>query len=446
MLTVAGAAIMDAVMHFLIYLALPFLLLLGFCVTIHELGHFIFAKIFHIPVEKFSIGFGPPFIRKQIGETDFRIAYFPVGGYVKMAGEEEGEILSRKDTTTSESTQPGFYDAPAYKKVLVVFAGPFFNILSAVIVIMFTFVIFGIGIDPYVTIQVEKDSHAARAGFLDGDSIIAINNITINSWDEFLDQLSHSINKEVTITAVRDGMEISKTLMVTPDSLGLLNIIPPILGTVQIDGPAYKAGMKSGDRILKINGNEIETWYEMVDIIRESKQTDLLFEWQHGDEIKSARITPITRYEPLTKDSIRQISALRPHARRYVSLWEAFMFSTERTVSLFWFTLKIFYQLITREISAKAVGGPIAIAKLSAESAQWGIEYLLGLLAVISVNLGLINLFPLPALDGGHILIFVIETIRRKRFSKRTRLIIQQIGYAFILLLIIFITFNDITR
>jgi regulator of sigma E protease len=113
---------------------------------------------------------------------------------------------------------------------------------------------------------------------------------------------------------------------------------------------------------------------------------------------------------------------------------------------MLWFTLKIFYQLITREISAKAVGGPIAIAKLSAESAQWGIEYLFGLLAVISVNLGLINLFPLPALDGGHILIFIIETIRRKRFSKRTRLIIQQIGYAFLLLLIIFITFNDITR
>jgi regulator of sigma E protease len=113
---------------------------------------------------------------------------------------------------------------------------------------------------------------------------------------------------------------------------------------------------------------------------------------------------------------------------------------------MIWLTIKIFYQLITREISTKALGGPIAIAKLTAESAQWGFEYLLGLLAVISINLGLINLFPIPALDGGHILMFVIEGIRRRRFSKQTRLIIQQIGYALILLLIIFVTFNDITR
>lgn len=435
------------IINFILYQALPFLLLLAFCITIHEIGHFLFAKIFHIPVEKFSIGYGPPIISKKIGETDFRIAYFPLGGYVKMAGEDEGKITKGEENTSEQKqSAPGFYDAPIYKNILVVFAGPFFNIISAVIVITFTFLIFGVGMDPYTKIHVEEGSYADRAGFMNGDSIIAANNTAIETWNEFSELLARNINKELTITVMRNGREISKTLIVNTDSLGITNLVPPILGTVQINGPASKAGMKKDDRVLKIDGKDIKTWHEMVDIVRSSKGTSLLFEWQHDSEIKTADIIPLARYDPITKDTIRLIAVLKPFARKYLSPLKAFTVSVQRTGLMIWLTIKIFYQLITREISTKALGGPIAIAKLTAESAQWGFEYLLGLLAVISINLGLINLFPIPALDGGHILMFVIEGIRRRRFSKQTRLIIQQIGYALILLLIIFVTFNDITR
>ncbi len=424
---------------------LAFLFILAFCITIHEFGHFIVAKLFHIPVEKFSIGFGPPLFRKKIGETDFRIAYFPLGGYVKMAGEEEGKILKTEEES-EKSGVPDFYDAPIYKRILVIFAGPLFNIISAIIVLFLTFSIFGVSIDPYTKIQVEKNSYADRAGFIEGDSIILVNDTRINNWDKFTEVLFSNIDREVSITIMRDGREITKNLVITPDSLGLINLVPPVLGTIKRDGPAYKAGMKMGDKILKINGAEIKTWNGLVDIIRHSKEKSFLFEWQHNGKIKTANITPISVYDPITEDTIRQISVLKPQGRIYLPSLQILVLSIKRTHAIIILTLNTFYQLITGKISRKALGGPIAIAKLSGESAQWGIEFLLGLLIIISINLGLINLFPIPAIDGGQIVISLIETIRRKRFSRKTRIIIQQIGYALILLLIIFVTFNDITR
>lgn len=424
---------------------LAFLFILAFCITIHEFGHFIVAKLFHIPVEKFSIGFGPPLFRKKIGETDFRIAYFPLGGYVKMAGEEEGKILKTEEES-EKSGVPDFYDAPIYKRILVIFAGPLFNIISAIIVLFLTFSIFGVSTDPYTKIQVEKNSYADRAGFIEGDSIILVNDTRINNWDKFIEVLSSNIDREVSITVMRNGREITKNLVITPDSLGLINLVPPVLGTIKRDGPAYKAGMKMGDKILKINGAEIKTWNGLVDIIRYSKEKSFLFEWQHNGEIKTANITPISVYDPITEDTIRQISVLKPQGRIYLPSLQILVLSTKRTHAIIILTLNTFYQLITGKISRKALGGPIAIAKLSGESAQWGLEFLLGLLVIISINLGLINLFPIPAIDGGQIVISLIETIRRKRFSRKTRIIIQQIGYALILLLIIFVTFNDITR
>ena len=448
MLVLFAAPILYTVFDFLLYSILPFLFILGFCVTIHEIGHFIFAKIFGIPVEKFSIGFGPPLFRRKIGETDFRIAYFPLGGYVKMVGEEEGEILKSKESVTpdEEIIKLGFYEAPTYKRILVVFGGPLFSIASAVIVIVLTFLIFGISFNPYSKIQVEKGSYADHAGLMDGDSIIAANYKPIKTWDAFEEFLMAKQGEEITILIIRNGQQITKKLMVNIDSLGLTSLVPSVLGTVKMNGPAYRAGMKTGDRVLKIDNAEVKTWNELVEIVRKSIKVSLLFEWQHNDEIKTAYIKTISYCDPITRDTVGQIGVFMPLVRKYLTPLEAFNLSINRSGSLIWLTLKIFYQLIKREVSVKALGGPIAIAKLSAESAQWGLEYLLGLLAIISVNLGIINLFPIPALDGGHILISLIEATRRKRLSKNTRMVIQQIGYAIILLLIIFVTFNDITR
>lgn len=450
---------------FFLYSILPFLFILGFCVTIHEFGHFLLAKIFGIAVEKFSIGYGPPLIRKKIGETDFRIAYFPLGGYVKMAGEEEGKILKpgddmnpeTEDTGESAMTaannlgekiisekQDGFYDAPIHKRIIVVLSGPLFNIFSAFVVLLLTFMIYGLVVTPYMNLNVEAGSYYEKAGFLTDDSITMVNGIAVNSWEEFLDNLE--THKEASVTVLRNGETVVINFLFEPESTGLTPIVPPLLGNLKQNGPADKAGMKKGDTILKINDQQVRTWHEMVALVRKNRDVPLTFIWLHKDENLVAEITPVSFYDPIAQDTIGQIGVFMPFSREYMSILDAVGLAFTRTIEIIKRMLGIFYQLITRQIPAKQIGGPIAIFKLSAESAQWGFEHLLGLLMIISINLGIINLFPIPALDGGHILIAIIEAIRRKRFSKKTMLVIQQIGYAIILLLIIFVTFNDLTR
>jgi regulator of sigma E protease len=449
---------------------LAFLFVLAFSITIHEFGHFLIAKLFKIPVEKFSIGYGPPLVRMQIGETDFRIAYFPLGGYVKIAGEEEGELtqkaLNRGSTEDTErdaqnalkdhteealkalkgSGVASFYEAPIYQRVLIVLAGPLFNIFSAFFVFVVILAGFGILVNPYMNIEVEIGGAAEKAGLMDNDSIVRLAGTTIKDWDAMYDVLSEHNGQEISIGLVRNGEYLQKWILVNIDSLGMQPIVPPILGSLKLDGPAYRAGMKQGDRVLRIGETDITSWNQMVDTVRKSVSIPLDFVWTHKGTEQRATITPAGTFDPISGDTIGQIGVIMPLERLQVPLSDVVSMSATRSVEVVWLTLKTLYQLIIGRISRRAIGGPIAIARLSGESARWGFENLLGLLAIISINLGLINLFPIPVLDGGHVVISVIEAIRRKRFSKRTRIIIQQIGYAIILLLIVFVTFNDITR
>ena len=456
---------------------IAFLFILAFSITIHEFGHFIMAKLFGIPVEKFSIGFGPPLFRTKLGETDFRIAYFPFGGYVKMAGEEEGEIIKSEKTKLGLSDAPlihrigssvkmadeekkiikkeksekpgpefGFYDAPLIHRILVVFSGPLFNIASAFFVFILIYGIFGIYINPYMKIEVTKDSYTQKLGLQSNDSIIAVNGTPVHYWEQFWKIVDNDPDHIVELTIKRDNKILKKELSINDDSLGFRALVPAILGDLKLDGPAYKAGMKKHDRVLMIDDKEINSWYQMVEIVRASKKKPLKFIWLHNGDKNDAIITPVAFYDPISKDTIGQIGVIMPLTRRHPGLLETFGIAWERSINIIWLTLKTLYQLFIGRISRKALGGPIAIARLSGESARWGFENLLGLLAIISINLGLINLFPIPALDGGHIVVAIIEGIRRKRFSKKTRLVIQQIGYTIIILLILFVTFNDITR
>jgi len=446
---------------------LAFLFILAFSITIHEFGHFLMAKLFKIPVEKFSIGYGPPLIRKKIGETDFRIAYFPLGGFVKIAGEDEGEIRHRNTENTEKKTTEGtenkehtetteragtdakvagFYDAPIYKRVLIVLSGPLFNIFSSFFVFVVVIGVYGMLSNPYMKVEIAPGTAADNAGLLTNDSIVTISGTRVSDWDEASEILAEREGEEVTVGFMRNGMFLERDIIVKLDSLGITPMVPPILGSLKLDGPAQKAGMKEGTRILRIDEDSIGSWYQMIEIVRASRNIPLHFVWQEDGVIKDAEITPVPFYDPISTDTIGQIGAIMPLERKHVPAAEVVSLSVQRSIDILWLTLKTLYQLIIGRISRRSIGGPIAIAQLSGESARWGFENLLGLLAIISINLGLINLFPIPALDGGHVLISIIEAIRKRRFSHRTRLIIQQVGYAIILLLIIFVTFNDITR
>lgn len=362
-----------------------------------------------------------------------------------MAGEEEGEIIKHDEKSEQKGKElPGFYDAPVYKRILVVFNGPLFNIFSAFLVLLLSFIIYGLTVNPYMKIEVEKGSYYEKVGFLTNDSIIAVNGQYVGNWEELWEIVEHE--HDVTVTVQRDGKQAHIEVIFYADSTGLMPLIPPLVGSLKRRGPADKAGLKKGDQILKIDDEQIHNWHQMVAIVRARRNVPLQFTWQHEGEIQVAHITPTSAYDPISQDTVGQIGIFVPHSKKFLSTIDALTLSMKRTLQLLWRMLGIFYQLVTRQISTKQIGGPIAIFRLSTESAQWGFEHLLGLLVIISINLGLINLFPIPALDGGHILISTVEAIRRKRFTKKTRLVIQQIGYAIILFLIIFVTFNDLTR
>ncbi|OGC41958.1 RIP metalloprotease RseP [candidate division WOR-3 bacterium RBG_13_43_14] len=440
---------------------MAFLFILGFSVTIHEIGHFIAAKLSKIPVEKFSIGYGPPLIRMNIGETDFRIAVFPLGGYVKMVGDFEGEILKPKkvevltvdkregnnldntDNIVLETTGiSDFYGAKTHKRVLVVAAGPLANIFSAFIVLIIIFSFFGAFVTPFLKLKVENGSWAAKYGLMNGDSVIALNNKPMKVWE---DLGTHIYTRDSNIiVVVRNGQELTLYLPPADTDIGISPIVPPVLGTVKRNGAAYGAGMKRGDTILKINDLSINEWEQMVDIIRSSPGTALNFTWSRNGNEFQTEIVP--RDDPASKDTVGEIGVMMALAKQKIPLPQAIISAGQRTIEYLWIITRTLYQLIAGKVSRRNLGGPIAIFRLSGESASWGFEYLLSLLALISVNLGLINLFPLPAFDGGHALIAIIEGIRRGKFSRKTHLIIQQIGYAMILILIILVFYNDLTR
>ncbi len=437
---------------------IAFIFILAFSITIHEFGHFLIAKWGSIPVEKFSLGFGPPIFKKQIGETDFRIAYFPLGGYVKLADEDEGEIIPsfKKITDPPVPTapenpvlpkKPGFYNVPIYRRIAVLISGPIFNILSALIILIFIFSVFGLLVTPYRSLSVEPGSYTERAGFLSGDSLISINGSSLNSWEDVIDALEQKSDPNPrTISFIRENRTVSMTITWPSDSLDLKPFIPPAIGQVRIGGPAYRAGLRKGDLITSINGQEMKTWEQMWKYIRSSPRKTLVFEYVRNGDEQSATLSPAATYDPIQKDTVGQIGILMALKRYYPGFFKSVSMAMDRGVNLVWLTLKTLYELIIGKISRRALGGPIAIARLSGESASWGLENLFTLLAVISINLGLVNLFPLPAFDGGQTLIALFEGIRRKRLSRRTRLVLQNIGYAIILLLIIFVTYNDLTR
>lgn len=450
---------------------LAFLFILGFSVTIHEIGHFIAAKLAKIPVEKFSIGYGPPLIRKKIGETDFRIAVFPLGGYVKMVGDYEGEVLKpikpaeplsienstqEKSTDNGQRTEPAidpmlekpgtsdFYGARTHKRVLVVAAGPLANIISAFIVLVAIFSLFGAFVTPHLKIKVEKNSWAAIHGLMNGDSAVNLNGGQLKFWEDISDGISLTDSNFLVI--IRDGREITLDLPPVDTAPGMSPLIPPVLGTIRRNGPADKGGLRRGDRIIQIDDTDITDWEQMVDLIRSSRGQTLDFTYVRGDSKFNSAIAPRDHYDPVSKDTIAEIGVMMALAKQKMPLPRAIITAGERTTEYLWIIARTLYQLVAGKISRRNLGGPIAIFRLSGESASWGFEYLLSLLALISVNLGLINLFPLPAFDGGHALIAIIEGIRRRKFSRKTHLVIQQIGYALILILIILVFYNDLTR
>lgn len=367
------------------------IIVLGILIFVHELGHFLVAKLMGVSVEKFSLGFGPKLIGKQIGETEYLLSAFPLGGYVKMFGEggfiEGGESHHPPvddENQTEQAAEPvlreltedekarSFAHKPPLARIAIVMAGPVFNLLFAWLIFM---VLYTMGV-PAVTTkigEVLKDKPAARAGIQKGDLLSSINNKPVNRWDEIAEGVTASKGQPLTIVVKRGNQDISYTI--TPEA-------------------------------------------------RVSKN---LF----GEKVNGYAIGVASAGEVITE---------------YFSPLQAIVKGTEQTVKVIELTFMSLVKMMQRVVPMDSVGGPIMIAKMAGEQASAGIGSFLAFMALLSINLGVLNLLPVPVLDGGHLLFFFIELIVRRPVPQKIREYAQQIGMVLLLGLMVLAFYNDIIR
>ena len=433
------------------------LILLGILIFVHELGHFLFAKLTNVKVLKFSLGFGPKVLGKKYGETEYLISAVPLGGYVKMLGEESGDEISDEDRARAYNLQP------VGKRILIVLAGPFFNIVFAALVFA---LISASGVPiPYPDIgRVEENSPAARAGLISGDRVMAIGGSAVKGWDD-IDSFMNRNRGETLLFTIKRGGAV-KELSVTPEkkaekdlfgesrevwNLGISPLLYPDIGDVTKGSPAEKAGLQKGDRIVEVEGIALKTWQDMTAIIHESPGKPLKFSIKRGERLTEVTITPEKSTISLPGGEKKEIGLIgvRPLGNDFIKRYgpvEAIHFGVMKTWDVSVLTVVSIAKLIQRIIPAETIGGPILIFQMAGQQAAHGPLSFFTFLAVISINLGVLNLLPIPMLDGGHVLFLLIETVRRRPVSEKVIMIAQRAGLAVIITLMIFAFYNDIMR
>jgi regulator of sigma E protease len=344
-----------------------FIIVLSVLILVHELGHFLVARLFGVGVLKFSLGFGPRIAGRTIGITDYRLSAIPLGGYVKMVGDEpDAEILP-------EEIPLSFNHKPLFKRFLIVAAGPFSNLLLAVVIFFGLFLITGIP------------------------------------------------------------------------------VLNPVIGKIDAGSPAAQAGIQISDRITAINGQTIDSWETMAGMIASSQGRDLVFTLLRQDQSLNVVVTPRPKPsknifgEPIDRYVIGVMSSGDVHTRS-LSFVDAASESLVQTYKIMELTVLSVIKLIQGTVSTKTLGGPIMIAEMAGQQAKEGAVSLIFFIALLSINLGILNFLPIPVLDGGHLFFFLIEAIIRRPLSIRIRELAQQVGIAALALLMILVFYNDITR
>ena len=438
-----------------------FLLVLGVLVAFHELGHFLAARWVGVKVLKFSLGFGPKLFGRQVGDTEYLVSAVPLGGYVKLFGEEETDALTPEDKRRSFSHQR------LGSKFLIVAAGPGFNFLL-------TFLIFTAWLSTgsplfmptfrELTPEVEAirpGSPAEIAGLQIRDRILRVNDKDISARSEVQEAAAKSNGKSLTLD-VRRGDQI-KTIIVTPAplpgqetakeeptySIGIEESAP-IITAIMSGSAAMTSGLEEGDRVISINGQPVHTWSEMATTVRNNPRKALQFLVQRDGQSLNLSATPSAEKVEIDGKTIEvgRIGISRPGGLmiRAHNLFEAPVRGVEATWALTELTVVGVYKMISGEISSKNIGGPLTIANMAGEVGQQGLSKVISLIALLSINLGVLNLLPIPILDGGHLLFFTIEGILRKPLGERQREIAQQVGLFLLVGIMVFALWNDIER
>ena len=424
---------------------LAFAFVIGVLVFVHELGHYLAARRVGVRVLAFSIGFGPRLVGFTRGGTEYKIAAIPLGGFVKMAGETvEDQRSGAPDEFLSKSK---------WERFQVLIAGPAMNIALAILV-LWGVLLQGADIPAYrdmapVVGALEADAPARKAGVQVGDRIVRIDDREVATWDDFLITIAGKAKREVQLAIDRGGSPL--TLAVTPKGVGKyeigdIGVLPnthPHVRSVTAGDPADKAGLKAGDVILAINGETVSFARQLSELISRQQGAEIAIRFSRNGHEQDIRIVPVKRTEGVWAIGIGisdQLTHVDP------GVFEALRMSLVQNWEASGLIFRTLAGLFTGETSPKQLMGPVGIASLSGESAEAGIIPLLGLLASISLNLGLLNLLPIPVLDGGHILILLLEGIARRDFSMRVKERMLFAGFVLLMLLMVTVIYNDLTR
>jgi regulator of sigma E protease len=430
---------------------LSFLAVLGVLIFIHELGHYLAARHVGVRVEAFSIGFPPTALAKQVGDTEYRISWLPVGGYVKLFGQ---------NVTDEDPDDPANYAAKSlFQRLYILAAGPAMNLLFALI---FMPLVFWIGMDipaylneaPYIQ-NVQQDSYAYQMGVRANDEIIAVNGSKVKNWEELhsvLGQISPTENLSLEIDRAGNSMllEGSRIEMTRTANMGWSPLLVPIVGEFTGNSPAEKAGMQAGDKVKAINGQPVKDWIEISpavqNIMKDSSNTSqspaiiISVELDRNGEVQFVEVTPYL--EPKSKRWLLGMSMQK--ISRSHSFSESVVLGSARLWFLAKATFSFLGQMFQGEGSMDDLGGPIKIGIVIGEAVRSGIADLFFLMSFISLQLGIFNLLPIPALDGGHIFMLVLEKFKGSPLSITMRERTQMIGFSVLVSLMIFVTWNDL--
>lgn len=450
----------------ILFNVVAFIVALGVLVTFHEYGHFWVARKMGVKVLRFSVGFGKPLWRKvgRVDNTEFVVAAIPLGGYVKMLDEREGKVAP-------EEVGRAFNRQNVWARIAIVAAGPIANLLLAIVVYWATFMIGVNGLVPLVG-EAPEGTAAAKAGFqredlilsIEGQEVETMNAVRLTLLDQMVDKgrevLSFQVREADGATVTREldtrGLAILKQEGDVVRNLGITAWWPevdPIIGEVHDGGAAKEAGLQSGDRIITADGEAIQTWRDWVLMVRKSpnKVLDLQVEREH--QMLSLQLIPRAKKHGdleygFIGASENQSRALLEKSRTVVRYGpiDAFSEALVRTWRMTLLTFKMMGKLVMGEASMSNISGPITIAQIAGQTASVGLDQYLSFLALISVSLGVLNLLPIPMLDGGHLLYYSIEVLTRRPVSERIQLFGQQLGILLLAGLMSLAFYNDILR
>ena len=448
----------------LIQTVLAFIVALGILVTIHEYGHYWVARKVGVKIIRFSIGFGRPVWSTNRGDdgTEFVVAAIPLGGYVKMLDEREGEV-------PSELLHRAFNNQTLGARTAIVLAGPMANFLFAILAYWMMYMVGVTGPSPIVG-EVMPDSLAAAAGLRTGEEIAGVNGEAAPTWDNvFRSAVTAILDSSSIVLQVVNEEGRERDVLINMGSISVDDLsrgeffekigfepfrapIDPIIGRVIVDQPAAHAGMRPGDLVISADGTAIRTWFDWVEYVRARPDTAIAVALERDGTPITLRLTPSA--VEIDGEVIGRIGAevdisnIEPQpigVERY-GIWQAMPRALVRTGEVVTTTLKFLQKMVVGEASVENLSGPISIANYARQSAKMGFSRFLDFLGLVSISLGVLNLLPIPLLDGGHLLYYLLEFITRRPVPESVQLFGQQIGFVLLLGLMGLAVYNDIMR